>query len=115
MLAVVDKKVVKHLIDYGDSLVEVSVRISFQYDIEATQFVPGSMERKILYNRMHVLRRLPRLDAAELDAEIEILVDQSLEEHLRYTGHASGRIQLYSTKEDEIEDDNEEPPSLIIP
>ena len=51
MLWVVDKKVIKHLIEAGTALVEVPIRIRFEYELAEERFVSGSMKRTFLYNR----------------------------------------------------------------
>ena len=95
MIAVVDKKVVKHLVNTDRGLLEVPVRVSFQYDLEQGRFVTGSMERRILYNQDAALRRLPNIDAATLADDIDGVVDRMLVEHLCYSGHAGTDVDLY--------------------
>jgi hypothetical protein len=114
MLAVVDKKVVKHLANTGGALLEIPVRVSFQYNIDNGEFINSSMERKILYNQAAALRRLPRMDAQTLDEDIENTVDQMLIEHLRYAGHATDSITLYP-RLDPPEEEDKPAPRIILP
>lgn len=95
MLYVCDKKTVKHLVEYSETLMEIPVRVAFQYQLDEGLFVEGSMEKDVLYNERVALKRIPILSAEKLQAEIEQLVDQALVEHLRYAGQASGRFELY--------------------
>lgn len=106
MVMVVDKKIVKHLVRAGDGLLEIPVRIRFEYRIESARFVDGSMTREYLYNRQAVLKHFPRIDSEELDRDIEAVVDRSLEEHLRYSRQADGAIRLYPDEESEAGGDD---------
>ena len=99
MLWVVDKKIVKHTVATGEMLVEVPVRVRFEYGLRDERFVAGSMSRRFLYNRGALLRRLPRLDAAALEAEVERAVDRAIVEHLKFNGYAEGDVQLFGSTE----------------
>lgn len=123
MVMVVDKKVVKHVVETGDGLLEIPVRIAFEYEIESARFVDGSMSREYLFNRQAVLKHFPRIETERLDREIEDVVDRSLEEHLRYARHVEGAVRLYTVEETggdadaTIDDDQtpEETPQIIMP
>lgn len=97
MLWVVDKKIVKHTVATGDMLVEVPVRVRFEYGLRDERFVAGSMSRRFLYNRGALLRCLPRADAAALEAEVECAVDRAIVEHLKFNGYAEGDVQLFAS------------------
>lgn len=117
MLWVVDKKVIKHVIEAGSALVEVPVRIRFEFSLAEERFVPGSMKRTFVYNRQALTRRFPRLDSERLDAEMREVVDRALCEHLKFAGYARGDIDLYA---DETDAGNApvadaEPPKIIMP
>ena len=114
MLIVVDKKTVKHLVEYNSALLEIPVRVSFQYSLSNGTFVEGSMEKNVLYNQKAALRRLPHKSEQQLDHEISLLVDQALEEHLRYAGQATGHVELYPLAMG-YEDDEAEPVEIILP
>ena len=58
MLVVVDKKTIKYLVESKNGLLELPVRISFQYNIDDGSFVNGSMTSDLLYNKEAELRRL---------------------------------------------------------
>lgn len=104
MVLVVDKKVVKHLVETGDGLLEIPIRVKFEYRIEDQRFIDGSMTRDFLYNRQAVEKHFPGMDMSRLDNEISATVDQSLEEGLRYQGHVRGRVHLYPATEPPAED-----------
>lgn len=113
MVLVVDKKVVKHLVETGDGLLEIPVRVKFEYCIEDQRFVDGSMKRDFLYNRKVVRKHFPNVDSLQLEHEISATVDRALEESLRYEGHASGTVELYPAPEPPTEE--REPPKIILP
>lgn len=116
MVMVVDKKVAKHLVEAGDGLLEIPVRIAFEYEIEAASFVDGSMNREYVFNRAAVVKHFPRIEVEELEREIEKVVDRSLEEYLRYAGHVEGAVRLYPVEDVEAEGESEEEtPQIIMP
>ena len=117
MLWVVDKKVIKHVVEAGSALVEVPVRIRFEFGLTEERFVSGSMKRTFVYNRQALTRRFPDLDSDELDAEMEEVVDRALSEHLKFAGYAQGDIDLYAVEADEESAPDSEPeaPKIIMP
>ena len=115
MIVVIDKKVVKHLVETGDGLLEIPVRVKYEYSLEDRRFVDGSMKRELLYNRKAVRKHFPRIDTAQLDRDISATVDQSLEESLRYEGHVRGKVDLYPVEEVAPEQEEAEPPKIILP
>lgn len=101
MLWVVDKKVIRHTIDAGTALVEVPIRIRFEYCLCDERFVEGTLKRDVLYNRPELLRRFPRLQESALDADIEGVVDRTIVEHLMFAGYAAGDVRLFATDADD--------------
>ena len=117
MLWVVDKKIIKHVIEAGSALIEVPVRIRFEYSLAEECFVPGSMKRTFVYNRQAIARRFPQFDVEALDTEMEEVVDRALCEHLKFAGYAHGDIELYGG-EPEVEpapQEEAEAPKIILP
>lgn len=123
MIIVSDKKIVKHTLSTGDALVEIPLRITFEYALEDQRFMPGTMQRKVLYNLQPVLRRFSTVSKDTLEADIESTVDQALIEHLCYAGQAARDVSLYAAPDlptaaitcagtDNTEDD---PPKIILP
>ena len=116
MLWIVDKKVVKHVINARSTLVEVPIRISFEYGLRDDKFVEGTLTRKFIFNRKELLRRFPDLDSKILDDEIEDIVDQSLLEYLKFEGYASGNVRLFSaSSESHMGIDVSEVPKILLP
>ena len=117
MIHVVDKKVIKHLIRSDSRLLEIPVRVHFEYSLESQRFVAGSMTRRYLFNRQAVLDNLPGVDAEQLDGDIEEAVDKSLIEHLKFSRQAVGEIQLFESPDDTDDGEGEDPdsPQIIIP
>jgi len=117
MLWVVDKKVIKHVIEAGSTLVEVPVRIRFEFSLANECFVPGSMKRTFVYNRQAIARRFPRFDVDELDVEMEDVVDRALCEHLKFAGYAHGDIELYGgdPEAEPAPERGAEAPKIIMP
>ena len=117
MLWVVDKKVIKHVIDAGSAMIEVPVRIRFEYCLSEECFVSGSMKRTFVYNRRALVRRFPQLDVKEIDAEMEEVVDRALCEHLKFAGYAHGGIELYggAPEVEPVPEDEVETPKIILP
>ena len=117
MLWVVDKKVIKHVIEAGSALIEVPIRIRFEYSLAEERFVSGSMKRTFVYNRPALVRRFPQLDRAQLDAEMEDVVDRALCEHLKFAGYAQGDIELYArdTDVEAASEDEADVPRIILP
>ena len=121
MIWVVDKKVIKHVIEAGSALIEVPVRIRFEFSLAEERFVAGSMKRTFVYNRPAIVRRFPRLDPDRLDAEMEDVVDRTLCEHLKFAGYAQGDIDLYRGDEvdevgaETVPSGEAEVPKIIMP
>lgn len=115
MLWVVDKKVIRHTIDVGAALVEVPIRIRFEYCLRSERFVEGTVKREFLYNRPELLRRFPRLQADVVDADIERAVNRTILEHLKFSGYAEGDVALFASDvEQRKEDDPKEAPTPVI-
>ena len=117
MLWVVDKKVIRHTIDAGTALVEVPIRIRFEYCLRDERFVEGTVKRDFLFNRPELVRRFPRLEPAVLDADIERAVDRTIVEHLKFAGYAAGDVRLFPAQvEDRQEPDEQDAaPAIILP
>ena len=115
MLWVVDKKVVRHTIDVGAGLVEVPIRIRFEYCLREERFVDGTLTRDFLYNRPELLRRFPELQPGVVDADIERAVNRTMVEHLKFSGYAQGDVALFASDvEQGKEDDRKEAPTPVI-
>jgi hypothetical protein len=84
---VVDKKIVRHLIEQDGQLAEVPIRVSFEYAVEDGTVLDGSLSlTKQLYNRDAVCRHFPDLDDAQLDEQVQATVERAIDEHLALSG-----------------------------
>lgn len=115
MIWVVDKKVIKHTIDAGTTLVEVPIRISFEYGLQDDHFVNGTVTREFIYNGDELSRRFPGLDREAVKAEIEGVVDQTIVEHLKFAGYAAGDVELFASSTDESEQRPDETRKIVLP
>ena len=88
MIWVVDKKIVRHLIEHGGQLVELPIRVSFEYAVEEGTIVDGSLSLKTLYNKASVQKHLPTIDGEILEGEVQATVARSIDEHLAMSGLA---------------------------
>lgn len=91
MVWVVDKKVVRHLLETDNELVEIPIRVKFEFELDRGSFVPDTLKVETLYNKAFVCRRFPDIDDAWLDVEVRRTVDQAIDEHLRMEGYMSSR------------------------
>ena len=116
MLWVVDKKVIRHTVDAVSALVDVPIRIRFEYCLRDERFVEGTVTREFLYNRPELVRRFPGLEAAGLDADIERAVDRAIIEHLKFAGYAAGNVRLFAADgEANGEPAREAAPEIVLP
>lgn len=103
MVWVIDKKVVRHLLEADSQLVEIPVRVKFEFELEDGSLVADSLKLETLYNKALVCKKFPNLDADQLDEEIHKTVDDAIDEHLRMEGYK--RVQQ-SDPEDTDEDES---------
>ena len=116
MLWVVDKKVVRHMVDAGAVLVEVPIRIRFEYCLRDARLVEGTVTREFVYNRPELVRRFPGLEADGLDVDIEHAVDRAIMEHLMFAGYARGNARLFaSDEEDAATGAPQSAPEIVMP
>ncbi len=115
MLWVRQTKVVRHLEETARGLLEIPVRISFEYAVHQDRFVARSMSRTILYNRRVAMRHVRR----DIDDAIEDTVDSALVEHLKFAGHMADPQPLYprpvEPPETQDEGPGEAPRILLTP
>jgi hypothetical protein len=87
MLWAVDKKIVRHVLEHDGQLVEIPVRVSFEYAIEDGSLVENTLTLKTLFNEVAVLKRFPSLKKSNLDQQIDVSVRQEINEHLALAGY----------------------------
>ena len=86
MIWVVDKKVVRHLIQNDRQLAELPVRVSFEYAVEEGTVLDGSLSLQTLYNKGAVCRHFPGIDEDALEEEVQATVERAIDEHLAMSG-----------------------------
>ncbi|MCZ6708945.1 MAG: hypothetical protein O7B25_01125 [Gammaproteobacteria bacterium] len=89
MLWAVDKKIVRYVLERDGQLVEIPIRVTFEYAIEDGTLVKDTLTLKSLYNEAAVLKRFPSLNKQELDEMISVSVRQEIHEHLALAGYNS--------------------------
>lgn len=89
MLWAIDKKIVRYVLERDGQLVEIPIRVTFEYAIEDGTLVDDTLSLKTLYNKAAVLKRFPGLDKQELDDEIGANVRQEIHEHLALAGYTT--------------------------
>ncbi|MEE9254526.1 MAG: hypothetical protein V3U43_06300 [Pseudomonadales bacterium] len=87
MVWVVDKKVVRHLLETDVELVDIPIRVKFEFELDDGRLVADSLKLETLYNKALVCKRFPNVDGAWLDDEVQKTVDQAIDEHLRMEGY----------------------------
>lgn len=86
MIWVVDKKVVRHLVEQDGRLAEVPIRVKFEYAVEDGTVLDGSLSLNPLYNKDAVCRHFPDLDDEQLEEEVQATVERAIDEHLALSG-----------------------------
>ncbi len=89
MLWAVDKKIVRYILERDGQLVEIPIRVTFEYAIQDGTLVKDTLTLKSLFNQAAVLKRFPSLDKQELDEMISVSVRQEIDEHLALAGYSS--------------------------
>jgi hypothetical protein len=87
MLWAVDKKIVRHVLERDGQLVEIPIRVTFEYAIEDGTLVDDTLSLKTLFNAAAVLKHFPTLDETDLHDEIEDNVRREIDEHLALAGY----------------------------
>lgn len=87
MVWVIDKKVVRHLLEAGSQLAEIPVRVKMEFELVDGTLVPDTLKLESLYNKDLVCKRFPNIEGAWLDEEIDKTVEHAIDEHLRMQGY----------------------------
>lgn len=90
LLWVVDKQIVRHLIECDGRMADVPVRVSYEYAVEEGALVEGSLTLKTLYNKASVCRRFSGIDEQTLDADVQVTATRAIDEHLALGGLGRG-------------------------
>ncbi len=88
MIWVIDKKVVRHLIQRNRQMAELPIRVSFEFALEEGTVLDGSLTLKTLYNKSAVCRHFPDIDEIALEDEVQATVERAIDEHLALSGYS---------------------------
>jgi len=86
MVWLAEKKVIYHTIDMGFELVEIPVRVKFEFEVKEGVFVPDTLSKEILYNEKILEKRYPNLNRYSLKKSIEDTVENKIMEYLKMNG-----------------------------
>ena len=86
MVWLAEKKVIYHTIDMGFELVEIPVRVKFEFKVKEGAFVPDTLSKEILYNEKILEKRYPNLNRYSLKKSIEDTVENKIMEYLKMNG-----------------------------
>jgi hypothetical protein len=70
MVWLLEKMVVRHIVNLGLERVTIPVRVKFEFEVRARSVVPDSLSIQTLYNRPAIENRYPHLDADALERSI---------------------------------------------
>ena len=82
MVWVVDKKIVRHLITRDRKMIEVPVRVTFEYQLEDNELVEKSLTTKVIYNEKGIAKIFPGIDLKQTKIEVNETVDKEIREHI---------------------------------
>jgi hypothetical protein len=86
LLWVVDKKIVRHLIECDGRMADVPIRVSYEYAVDEGSLVEGSLTLKTLYDKATVCRCFSSIDEQKLEEEVQVTVKRTIDEHLALAG-----------------------------
>ena len=86
MVWVVEKKIVRHVLDMGFERVEIPVRVKFEFEVKEGVFIADTLSKETLYNQNAVAKYFPMVRLPLLDREIEKTVENEIMEYLRQCG-----------------------------
>ena len=86
LLWVIDKKIVRHLIECDGRMADVPIRVSYEYAVDEGSLVDGSLTLKTLYDKATVCRCFSSIDAQKLEEEVQVTVKRAIDEHLALAG-----------------------------
>jgi len=86
MIWMIEKTVVRHLVEGHGQLAEVPVRVEFEYAVEDGSVIDGSLTLNPLYNKAAVQRHFPEIDGEALEDAVESTVARAIDEHFARCG-----------------------------
>lgn len=92
MVWVVDKKIVRHVVEHDGRFAEVPIRVSFEFELTDGTVIDNSLSIDTLYNQQAVCKAFPTIDATELEEDVQRTVHQAIDEHLSLSGFEHNRV-----------------------
>ncbi|MCZ6889181.1 MAG: hypothetical protein O7H39_11855 [Gammaproteobacteria bacterium] len=109
MIWVVDKKVVRHIVEADGKLLEIPVRVKFEYAIDDGALVADTFKVETLFNSSFVHTRLPTIDMDNLANEVEETARREVLEDLAFRGYTQAKAQVKADNHQENSSDPPEP------
>ena len=79
----VDKRIVKHLVESHNRLYELPVRVEFEYQREDGRYVEGSLVTRPLFNEKQVLKTCPDITSHALKESVADSVRRDILEYIK--------------------------------
>lgn len=83
MIWVIDKRVVRHLVESRNRLFELPVRVEFEYQCDNGQYVEGTLKTRKLFNEKQVLVLCPDIERDDLNAAVDDSVQRDILEFIK--------------------------------
>ena len=109
MIWVVDKKVVRHIVEADGKLLEIPVRVKFEYAIDDGALVADTFSIETLFNSAFVHTRLPTIDMDSLANEVEATARREVLEDLAFRGYTQAKVKAKADNHDGNSLDPHEP------
>ena len=91
MVWLLEKKLVRHRVDLGFEIVEIPIRVKFEFEVKEVVFVPDTLSFQTLYNKKALQNRYPQLNLTSLENTIETTVNNLILEYIRECGFLKPR------------------------
>jgi hypothetical protein len=85
------KKNVRHRVDLGFEIVEIAIRVKFEFEVKEGVLVPDTLSFKTLYNKKVLQNRYPKLNLTLLENTIETTVNNFILEYMIECGFLKPR------------------------
>ena len=82
MIWVVRQFITHQILEVGGERVRFPIRVEVEYPQEERKISGESLRKKILYNKVYLLKRYPELKEQDLDLLVEEGVRKAIQEHL---------------------------------
>ena len=86
MVWVVEKQIMHYELDISFERVDIPVRVKFEFEVREGAFVPGTLTKKILYNKNAIEKQYPKIELSSLERGIGEMVENEIMEYLRQCG-----------------------------